>query len=457
MENWYTDYLKALYNHLKLQLAPTLRYGLWDHASVNFSFSLPTTWTDKNIVEKFRHITRQAGFGQRPNHTVELGLTEAEAAAVYVSTEAPGFFSQGDIALVCDAGGGTTDLSVLRIEDIKEKYLAMRQLDVVSGKTIGSVAIDSDFADLVFEKLKAANGRNSLGMSEEQIDRLAWNASQSAEYQNFKCAFGTADTEDMQVFSCCIRQLPYHYTDVEGQVSKGCVHFDRAAFQTLFDKQIMKLFAHIDRQIERTERRLPNAMITQLVLSGGLGNSTYVQARLRTRYGKGGDSGYSNIQMMQVMVAPEPQLAVCKGLVQDSIQKMIHGQSAIPWRCCRESYGIRCSLAQNERSTQIASGRQAIFDATDGHYYYPDAVHWIVKRGEAISPVQPLKAGFWRTIKPGDSNRTWQSVILVSRTDVSPPDFIDSGKQLRQNLENCNRLMSLSQVTYRSCAPLHPL
>ena len=38
------------------------------------------------IERKFKHSILRAGFGSAgPNHTVELGLTEAEAAAVYTA------------------------------------------------------------------------------------------------------------------------------------------------------------------------------------------------------------------------------------------------------------------------------------------------------------------------------------------------------------------------------------
>lgn len=427
VEKWYRDYLKALYDHIKIQLGQQLSRGKWDDSRIVFSFSLPTTWTDKSIVERFRSLIKQAGYGEHANHTVELGLTEAEAAAVHVSKEAPDFFSKGDIALVCDAGGGTTDISILNIEQVVEEHISMRQLDVVAGRAIGSVAIDSDFADMVYEKLTNANNRKSLGFSDEDIDRIAWNVSHTDEYQYFKCAFGQADTEDMHTFSCSIKQLPHNYVDTESRISNGTMRFDRGEFQSLFDKQIQKLFAHIDAQIERTKRLMPQAKITQLVLSGGLGNSAYVQQRLRTRYEHGGDCGFSNVSTMRVKVAPDPQLAVCKGLVEDTLQKLVLGRSAISWRCCRESYGVRCCLPKSEENMRRAGSRQAILDELDGRHYYPNAIHWMIKQGEPVSSAQPMKAEFWKVLKPGDQNRTWESAILVSREEGrSLPHFADS-------------------------------
>lgn len=101
VEKWYEDYLRALYAHIEDNLSSKLSRKTWREAAVQFIFSLPTTWTDKAVVERFRGIIQRAGFMRSdawvsrgikltysltcchhsPQHTVEIGLTEAEAAA----------------------------------------------------------------------------------------------------------------------------------------------------------------------------------------------------------------------------------------------------------------------------------------------------------------------------------------------------------------------------------------
>jgi molecular chaperone DnaK (HSP70) len=108
-------------------------------------------------VENFKGIVRLAGFGSHATHSVIIELTEAEAAAVHVSTEAPGIFNESDILLVCDAGGGTTDLSVLRVTNTANQTIIMQQLDVVFSETIGLAAIDYEFEKLVKHRLAMAD------------------------------------------------------------------------------------------------------------------------------------------------------------------------------------------------------------------------------------------------------------------------------------------------------------
>lgn len=88
----YYDYFAYLYQYIesKLQMELPLR---WDDARIEFIFSVPTTWAPHPTVERFRSVIKKAGFGRSPNHKSIIGLTEAEAAAVHMSREAPAIFN----------------------------------------------------------------------------------------------------------------------------------------------------------------------------------------------------------------------------------------------------------------------------------------------------------------------------------------------------------------------------
>jgi hypothetical protein len=102
------DYLQQIYIQIKRSIETTT--GSWRNKKVEFIFSTPTTWRAQCITNDFEQAIRKAGFGQenKSKHTTKLGLTEAEAAAVYVATNKQVRFANGDIILVCDAGGGTS-------------------------------------------------------------------------------------------------------------------------------------------------------------------------------------------------------------------------------------------------------------------------------------------------------------------------------------------------------------
>ncbi|KAL1619656.1 hypothetical protein SLS54_006593 [Diplodia seriata] len=208
VEKWFEDYLRHLYQHVEFALSSELAGACWPDAYIEFIFSVPTTWNN-HTVERFRTVIHRAGFGQHLRHVVSIGLTEAEAAAVHTSTEAPGIFTDRDILLVCDAGGGTTDLSVLKVVSNQSQWMSLQQLDVVFGETIGSAAIDNDFEDLALQRLSRID-RSAIGLEPEEV---AWQMMKSKEYQNAKCEHGSPS--DTPIFSISIPQVDRNYSQVD--------------------------------------------------------------------------------------------------------------------------------------------------------------------------------------------------------------------------------------------------
>jgi hypothetical protein len=336
VDRWTQDYLCKLYQWVEYSLSPHLPADKpWAIANVEFLFSVPTTWEPHTTAKKFETIASHAGFGSCPQHTIRIGLTEAEAAAVHVSVEAPGIFEENQVLLVCDAGGGTTDLSVMRVSGlggIKQNVPSLKQLDVVNGRNIGSAQIDEAFEDMLLSRLGQANRAMPMGID---IEDAAWLMMKSNQYQDAKCSYGSPDDID---FPVDIPGLNLGYFNPHFAIQNGKMSFSLADLQQLFDTQITRLFDLIDSQLQSFQQKFPIDQIAHIVLSGGLGNSAYVQRRLKERYAMVSSS------RLQVHVAPDPQLAVCKGIVADRVQKIKGGKAVLGWRCCRVSYGTICKF-----------------------------------------------------------------------------------------------------------------
>ena len=412
VERWYCDYLRKMYDYLKFKLGGELSGVTWEDARIEFIFSVPTTWAPVPTVENFKRIVRDAGFGSQTKHSVNIGLTEAEAAAVHVSIEAPGIFHENDILLVCDAGGGTTDLSVLRVTGTVNQAINLQQLDVVFGETIGSAAIDYEFEQLVTQRLTAAH--RTIPLPIDPAD-AAWEMMKSKDFQAVKCEYGAPD--DTPIFSIGIPRIPYTYTNPapEARVRNGEVMFDRQDLQRLFDKQIAKLFKLIDTQLETLQQKFPHEQVAHLILSGGLGNSAYVQAQLRQHYQ---DTAIPNAQSISVRIAPDPQLAVCKGLVADRVRKLLTSHSVLGWRCCRASYGTACKIAYDKRNPEHQE-KQLVKDALNGKMYITQAIAWFVKKGEPVSVDNPIVHRFVKNVSPGDPRRAFPTSVIESDLEAS--------------------------------------
>jgi hypothetical protein len=64
-----------------------------------------------DITNNFNDAIRAAGFAaENPEkHSARVELTEAEAGAGHMAISPPFVLERGDIVLICDAGGGTTE------------------------------------------------------------------------------------------------------------------------------------------------------------------------------------------------------------------------------------------------------------------------------------------------------------------------------------------------------------
>ncbi|PVH93403.1 hypothetical protein DM02DRAFT_619306 [Periconia macrospinosa] len=415
VEKWYEDYMRKMYEYLSFKLGGELSGTTWEEARIEFIFSVPTTWPPIPVVENFRRIATLAGFGSIKSHSVSIGLTEAEAAAVHISTEAPGIFRPNDILLVCDAGGGTTDLSVLRVTTPNgspdSQDISLQQLDVVFGETIGSAAIDYEFEKMVSERLERANETAPLNIDYQDA---AWEMMKSRDFQAVKCEYGAPD--DTPLFSIAIPRLPYTYNhpDPEMRIKGGEMTFNREDLQRLFDKQIKKLIKLIDTQFLNLDNRYPGEQVRHLVLSGGLGNSAYVQQRLRTQYSA---SSLPNAQNVTLRISPDPQLAVCKGMVSDRVRKILTSKSVLGTRCCRSSYGTMCKIRYDKRDPEHA-GKELYKDPYNGKLYLIDAIAWFVKKGEPVIVDKPIIHNFVKKVTPGDPTRAFPTSVIESPLDA---------------------------------------
>ncbi|KAF2728383.1 hypothetical protein EJ04DRAFT_546806 [Polyplosphaeria fusca] len=422
VEKWYFDYLRKMYDYLETKLSTEISGASWSNARVEFIFSVPTTWPPVPTVENFRTIVQRAGFGHHMRHTVTIGLTEAEAAAVHVSTEAPGIFRERDILLVCDAGGGTTDLSVLRVGKSLHQSIVLEQLDVVFGETIGSAAIDYEFEKLVHARLATAHSTAPLPIVPEDA---AWEMMKSRDFQAVKCEYGSPD--DTPLFSIGIPRVPHTYNYPDVRIRNGEMTFAREDLQRLFDKQIAKLFRLIDTQLQSLFQKYPNEQVAHLVLSGGLGNSAYVQSQLRAHYQS---SGVPNARHIRVRIAPDPQLAVCKGMVSDRVRKLLTSQSVLGWRCCRASYGTVCKILYNPADPTHA-GKELVRDPMNGKMYVSNAIAWFVRKGEPITVDRPIIHNFIKKVGAGDPRRAFPtSVVECNLESWQLPDSMNASTRI---------------------------
>jgi hypothetical protein len=331
-----TDYLRAVYAHIKRSIEANT--GSWKDIKVEFIFSIPTTWQSLRTTTDFEKAIRAAGFGEENSykHTARLELTEAEAAAVYVAGNPQVMFAPGDILLVCDAGGGTTDLGLIEVVDSDPHLPSLKQVNAVKGVGIGSTMIDRAFQQLVQRRLD-----NHPDAQVALPRNLAFKLSRSTTFRSIKHKFGT-ESGDHPEYKVALDRLglgiSQEFSHPGVRIERGRMIFSRAEVQSLFDNQIRGIVRRIDEQLTWMSTNRSSQFVRYLVLSGGLGGSPYVKTQL--------DSKYSQTRM-SIIRSQEPRLSVVKGLVMDRKQKLVSGTAALKTRIARASYGVLCRQLYN--------------------------------------------------------------------------------------------------------------
>ena len=79
---WYQDFLRCLHDYIEGSFSSS--FPRWKSQRTEFVFSVPTTWKNPRMIDETERLIREAGFGSDGlDHRASIGLTEAEAAAVY--------------------------------------------------------------------------------------------------------------------------------------------------------------------------------------------------------------------------------------------------------------------------------------------------------------------------------------------------------------------------------------
>ncbi|KKK15548.1 hypothetical protein ARAM_004684 [Aspergillus rambellii] len=410
---WFRDYIRCVYDYTVSYFARSFpRFG---SRKVEFVFSIPTTWKDPRMVAELRELIQF----DSPNHRATIGLTEAEAAAVYASGQ---YYQPNDVVLVCDAGGGTMDVNILKLVSTQHEPTKFTPLGVVEGKPIGSVQIDMGAHQLLCNKLEHI--RNVLPKQPRDIafDMI------SGRFERFKCSFGEKAMESPDLV-LDVPGLSHGFDCPAASVSDGQMHMTRDEIKKLFDMKVEEMYELLDDQIDRLKNEHPTEQISFLVLSGGFGSSPYVRRCLKNRYSD--PATIPNI--VEILTVDEPQLAVVQGQVINRIQEIKHGATALQSLYTRNSYGVICDqLYDPEKHV----GQPVRYDERNKKRYAVQQIEWLIFQGDSVSRSGVSKA-FQRKINPKEVSQPWVAQIVMSTLPKRqlPRSMSQPGAGLVCNLE----------------------
>ncbi|KAK5072461.1 hypothetical protein LTR64_005068 [Lithohypha guttulata] len=416
---FYTDYMTSLRQYIEVFFANTM--SDFHQRNVEYLFSIPTTWKNPMITANLGRILSLAGFSNGYNRRLEIYLTEAEAAAVNAAKQT---FRVGDIVMVADAGGATTDINTLKLLERSTRSTKLKSLTKAEGINVGSTLIDEAVRRSIAVRLRTLGVAGDDG----ELHWIADDMMREKRFEGIKCGFLG---EPWQVQLSNIFNIPL---DVAPQVRDRRIIVTGTELKGFFDSQIAVMAAKIDQQRLELTRNQPGSTVGYLVLSGGLGSSAYVQRQLRARY-----------PGLQILCASEPQLAVAKGLVMDRVQKLKEGVGVYTGKCSRVSYGVLCRQPYDKK---IHNGEFVEVDPLDKQRWAIEQIDWLIREGEAV-PETGFTRRYQMKLPKNPEKKSFEAQFVMSEAPSH-----DLPRSLRRG--NLTRLCNV-RATFRDNEPVcHP-
>ncbi|KAL5610006.1 hypothetical protein FOVSG1_004687 [Fusarium oxysporum f. sp. vasinfectum] len=309
VKSLYRDFLTSLYGELSTKRFTSALLGgkNFEEAEVLFLFSIPATW-DPAAVRDFTQLVRGSGFEKEGLRSVRVTMTEPQAVAAYeICVRNPDYqLKKGESVLIVDAGGGTTDFCLLKMDDTYEKPPQAMELAPPTACAIGSSYIDRGFEEMVVTYLQ-----DKRDLLLRDIEDVAWDLRNSNRFRIYKHEFNPDKFRELTFnipFKTSARDDSKHPPPPPSFVLTG------KSLGSLFDSQIDEINQHIRRfaRALETDSGTNSENHDYIVLAGGLGSSRYVLGKIEEFIGE----SQTNLALKtKVVMSAAPRLSVCMGLV----------------------------------------------------------------------------------------------------------------------------------------------
>ncbi|KAG2229082.1 hypothetical protein INT48_005351 [Thamnidium elegans] len=327
------DYLRELYYHT-YNILCNVKGKTMDKSKVRFCLTVPAVWTEKAKII-MRDAAIEANIIDANDHQDRLLLVgEPEAAALYCNTMLNQYnLKHGATFLICDAGGGTVDLVVYRINDNEDqKYLI--EVAAGDGGLCGSVNLDQRFKLYVTEQVKNLTG---IKLTENELEIIVKD-------------FITTHKENVTYPKDYATELGRRPVDEDDSIAiKLPSQFERIETDTTFILYIVD--GHLNIPISEVRRVIFDPVVNEVLnliqaqcngvgkldaifLVGGFGQSDYLIGTIQARFRKD----------TEIIARPEAgQMAIVRGAVFMGLDPLF-----VKKRVIRRTYGYQCALEFDE-------------------------------------------------------------------------------------------------------------
>ncbi|KAF5593958.1 hsp70 family chaperone [Fusarium pseudoanthophilum] len=425
------DYLHLLWDHVLKTIIKARGKNVVEALCFHVVITVPAIW--KNYArDAMLEAAQKAGITatRRAGATTISFAPEPEAAALASICERAENLAEGDVFVICDAGGGTVDLISYKVENTDP--VALQEAVVGSGGLCGGIFIDQEFQRIC----KARLGRDWSSLSQRGISDIMKDEWEHGIKRHFKPVTSSKEF---------IVKLPGEVCGGSGQgrlndsskkpiIKDGRIHFSRLVnfmfsnllvgevtdqldpdsedIEQTFNKSFNDIAALLDAQVHSAKKS--NLTVKGIILVGGLGCSPYLQDYLKAKYKR------KKIDVLQTD-GMKPRTAICrgavyKGLIGGAEAAVAGGPSAgssgkhtralnllehkspvtITSTLSRLSLGVTSEEPFDE---DVHSESDKYWDDIEGCYYVSGVMNWYIKKSQSVQKDKPLRKSFYRAFE----------------------------------------------------------
>lgn len=418
------DYLVNLKEHVLEQVEQRFGDELCAATKIEFVLTVPAVWSDaaKDATMKAAELAEM-----NENYNLSM-ITEPEAAALYALKTVSGVSTrEGDVWIVCDAGGGTYNFTIFYMTNILTVLLHTGTVDLISyeikstspfsieevvsgdGDVCGSGLINMRFQAYV----KSRMGARVLERYIEKYPR-AWAQCLKHFEDRTKRDF------DPERYPDKVYTIPLWNAvdDADADIEDDHINLSTADLTGIFQPIVDSAIKLVHDQYEALSQ--VNKHPKGLVLVGGFGSSKYLMQCIRDRF-------LAVSPGFKVIKPAHSWSAVAIGAVIHRLE----GASLVKSRVSRRHYGV---LTRAEWVEGKYSEASKIYDADEEAWYADNVIVWHVEKGQSMVSGNHISMPFYVTAKePSDSELV---NMIVSDEDEAPLEF--------QATEKTRRLCSIT-------------
>lgn len=388
------DYLVKLKEHVLEQVEQRFE-AIFTNTNIEFILTVPAVWSDaaKDATLKAAEL---AGLSREHNLSM---VTEPEAAALYALKTVAGVSAhEGDVYIVCDAGGGTVDLISYEIKSTSPLYI--EEAVAGNGDVCGSGLLNIRFIDHVKAKMGGARFEKFV-----EENKAAWSTCLKHFEDRTKRDFDPWKSEH--------KTYPIPLIGAPDDPSAGT----RKDYLVLSTQDLKDIFAPLVKTILKLVDGQYSAIVEKeknpkgLILVGGFGSSKHL---------------YQTLKVSSADVDPDFKvirpLHAWSAVAIGAVIHRLEGDQMVRSRIARSHYGI-LQRVKFDPDKHPASCRE--FDPTDEVEYATDQIQWYVVKGQEMPAGSPIIMDFHLTVK--DPTLHEESLpVIISDEDEAPQMFSQS-------------------------------